>query len=52
MLVRLLYWQLVNCRLGVIATLVNGPAGGVSAIGGFEFTSAAEQVLVVIPSTA
>jgi hypothetical protein len=45
------YWQPVNCRLGVTATVVNGPEP-VSAIGGFELTSVAVQVLVVIPSTA
>ena len=46
-----IYWQPVKARLGVMATLVNGPAP-VRARGGLEFTSDAEQVLVVMPSTA
>jgi hypothetical protein len=45
------YWQPANCRLGVIATVVNGPEP-VNAIGGFEFKWELEQTLVVIPSTA
>ena len=46
-----IYWQPVKARLGLMATLVNGPAP-VRASGGLEFTSDAEQVLVVMPSTA
>jgi hypothetical protein len=45
------YWQPVKARLGVMATVVNGPVP-VRARGGLEFTSEAVQVLVVIPSTA
>ena len=44
------YWHPVKARLGVIATLVNGPVP-VRASGGLEFTSDAVQVLVVMPST-
>jgi len=42
---------MLNCRFGVTATVVNGPEP-VNAIGGFEFTLVALQVLFVIPSTA
>jgi hypothetical protein len=45
------YWQPVNCRFGVTATVVNGPEP-VKAIGGFEFTSVAMHALVVMPSIA
>ena len=44
------YWHPVKARLGVIATLVNGPVP-VRASAGLEFTSEAVQVLVVMPST-
>ena len=45
------YWHPVKARLGVIATLVNGPVP-LTASGGLEFTSETLQVLVVMPSTA
>jgi len=45
------YWHPVKARFGVMATLAKGPVP-VSASGGLEFTSDAEQVLLVTPSTA